>query len=88
MTVTDRPDVMVDGRQAKVYDVVTDPTCGTDDPPGDPDVWWGSNQTHRIYAIPTGTDTILVMTWNLGGAIDSKLLNAIADRFVQSMTFD
>ena len=88
MTVTDQPDVVVDGRVAKVYDVVTDGTCGTDDPPGDPDVWWGSNQTHRIYAIPTGTDTILVMTWNLAGALDLTQLNEIANRLVERMTFD
>lgn len=88
MEVTDQPDVAVDGRVAKVYDVVTDPTCGSDDPPGDPNVWWGANQTHRIYAVPTGTDTILVMTWNLPGDLELAQLNAIADRVVESMTFD
>ena len=88
MEVTDQPDITVDGRVATVYDVVADATCGEDDPPGDPDVWWGARQTHRIYAVPTGTDTILVMTWNLPGNLELTRLNAIADRLVQSMTFD
>jgi len=88
LEVTDQPDITVDGRQAKVYDVVTDQTCGSDDPPGDPDVWWAALQDHRIYAVPTGTDTILVMTWNLPNDLDLARLNAIADRLVQSLTFD
>jgi hypothetical protein len=38
--------------------------------------------------VPTGTDTILVMTWNLGGDLELARPNAIADRVVESMTFD
>ena len=34
---------------------------------------------HRFYAIPTGTDTILAITW------DSDL--AATDKLVESMTF-
>lgn len=88
MTVTDAPDVVVDGRPAKVYDVVMGPLCGTDqDPvPGGPDIWFGAHERHRIYAIPTGTDTILVITWPNDGP--SEPVNAVADRLVGSLAFD
>jgi hypothetical protein len=80
--------VTVDGRPAKVYDLVLGPTCGSDDPPGSPDVWFGANEMHRIYAIPTGTDTILVFTWNLGRELEQARLNEITDRFVERLTFE
>jgi hypothetical protein len=88
MTVTDAPDVVVDGRPAKVYDVVMGPQCGTDqDPvPGRPDIWFGAHERHRIYAIPTGTDTILAITWPNDGP--SEPVNAVADRLVASLEFD
>jgi hypothetical protein len=89
ITVTDRPDFTVDGRVAKVFDIVMGATCGTDkDPvPGQPDVWFGANETHRIYAIPTGTDTILVVTWNQGQNAPPEAIGFIADRLVLSLDF-
>ena len=89
ISVTGRPDLTVDGRPAKVFDIVMGETCGTDrDPvPGSPDVWFSSGETHRIYAIPTGTDTILVITWNQGGNAPPEVIGGIADRLVTSLHF-
>ena len=85
-TVTDQPDIIVDGRTAKVYDVVLGGVCGEDPVPGGPDVWFNAHEKHRIYAIPTGTDTILVFTWP--NANPPELINPVADRLVQSFQFD
>ena len=61
--ITDQPDMTVDGRVAKVYSVEFGHWCDSTGHQGD--VWSGrSNGFHRMYAIPTGTDTILVITWN------------------------
>ena len=84
--VADQPDMTVDGRVAKVYDVRTSFDCHTTAAIGDVSTY--SNQWHRMYAIPTGTDTILVMTWNQGGTLPQEGVNAIADRLVASFKFD
>jgi len=88
--VTDQPDMTVDGRVAKVYDVGLGSNCDSTGHQGD--VWSGrSFEHHRIYAIPTGTDTILVITWNEGGArpaMPQESVTAIADRLVSSFQFE
>jgi len=97
--VTDQPDMTVDGRVATVYDVWFGGVCDSTGHQGD--VWSGrSFGFHRIYAIPTGTDTILVITWNDADIVPRESLqqlraaqaaagvNAIADRLVASFQFD
>jgi hypothetical protein len=93
--VTDQPDMTVDGRVAKVYNVELGSNCDSTGHQGD--VWSGrSFEVHRIYAIPTGTDTILVITWNEGwhwltregGNVPQESVTAIADRLVASFHFE
>ena len=89
LTVTDQPDMTVDGRAAKVYDIELGFDCGGDYL-GDVSSW--SGQKHRMYAIPTGTDTMLVITWNTGvdqgGTVPQESVTAIGDRLVASFDFD
>jgi hypothetical protein len=84
--VTDQPDMTVDGRVAKVYDLRLGSDCDSTGYLGDFSM--GSNEFHRIYAIPTGTDTILVINWNLPRVVPQKSVNAISDRLVASFQFD
>ena len=85
--VTDQPDMTVDGRVATVYDVKLGNRCDSTGHQGD--VWSGrSYGHHRIYAIPTGTDTILVITWNDGDTVPQESITAIADRLVASFEFE
>lgn len=85
--VTDQPDMTVDGRVAKVYDIKFGSDCDSTGHQGD--VYMGdSNQSHRVYAIPTGTDTILVITWNEGRNVPQESVTAIGDRLVASFKFD
>ena len=66
----------VDGRTATAWDVTFGARCaGSRDGP----VYMSAGDHHRFYAIPTGTDTILAITW------DSDL--AATDKLVESMTF-
>jgi hypothetical protein len=84
--VTDQPDMTVDGRVAKVYDFKIGSDCDSTGHQGD--VWTTSTELHRIYAIPTGTDTILVITWNDGDNVPQESVTAIADRLVASFHFE
>ena len=84
LTVADQPDMTVDGRTAKVYDVALG-DCGGDYV-GDVSSYMG--RSHRMYAIPTGTDTILVITWNEDSNVPQESVTAIADRLVASFQFD
>jgi hypothetical protein len=84
--VTDQPDIVVDGRVAKVYDVTLGSGCGDAGAVGDVSTY--SYQSHRFYAIPTGTDTILVINWNQPGILPRETVNAISDRLVASFTFE
>lgn len=84
--VVDQPDMTVDGRVAKVFDVRTSHDCRSDTAVGDVSTY--SNQLHRFYAIPTGTDTILVITWNQGGTMSDGIVNDIADQLVESLEFE
>ena len=54
--------------------------------------WFQTNEHHRIYAIPTGADTIIAVTWgnDFGGAGEEFLneMNAATDDIVRSMDFE
>jgi hypothetical protein len=53
--------------------------------------WFGAGETHRVYAVPTGADTILVLTWGVSFMGLSEefgdAVNAATDDLVRSMTF-
>lgn len=87
LAVTDRPALTVEGRQAKVWDITLPDACtaSADRPGGDPDLWFQAGEQHRIYAIPTGADTILVITWPRKGAEAKD--NAETDPLVRSLRF-
>jgi hypothetical protein len=79
----------VDGRPAKAWDVTTGDHC--DRMAGRPPPWFGPGERHRVYAVPTGSDTILVITWGVdfGNGSEEYLdaVNAATDDLVQSMKF-
>jgi hypothetical protein len=86
--------IAVDGRTALAWDVELGDSCVSD---GDVPVpgaafWFQANEHHRIYAIPTGDDTILAVTWGneFGGAGEEFLdqMNAASDDLVRSMDFE
>ncbi len=81
-TVSPPVELVVDGRTALRFDIVQSEACvrGTD--PESPDVF--SIDGFRVYAIPTGDDTILFTAWTDGG---SDIASG-ADELVRSMTFD
>ena len=68
--------LQVDGRTATAWDLTFGARC---DGSRDGAVYMSAGDHHRFYAIPTGTDTILAITW------DSDL--AATDKLVESMTF-
>lgn len=79
----------VDGRPAMVWDTQTGGNC--DAIPSRNPPWFGVDERHRIYAVPTGSDTILVITWGVdwGNGSEEYLdqVNAAADELVRSMKF-
>lgn len=88
-TVSKATDMTVNGRPAKRWDVTFGAACGygsATPPPGPgPVVYMNPGETHRFYAVSTGTDTILVITWVID--VDAKAVNAASDLLVGSMTF-
>ena len=86
-TVSKTTSLEVDGRTAHRWDVTFGPRCQQVPPPSGPgaEVWMGPQEKHRFYAIPTGTDTILAITW--GDGVNDAAINDAADKLVQSMTF-
>jgi hypothetical protein len=82
----------VDGRAALRWDVFG-PVGVCDRTADQPAPWFGAGERHRIYAVPTGSDTILVMTlginWSNGPDNERYLdeVNAATDELVQSMKF-
>lgn len=93
LTVSDPMEISLDGRTALAWDVAVDASCVA----GDPSVegasfWFQPGEHHRIYAIPTGDDTVLGVTWGneFGGAGEEYLdeMNAAIDDLVASMDFD
>jgi hypothetical protein len=53
--------------------------------------WFAAGEDHRVYAVPTGADTILVLTWGVDfmGLSEEygEAVNAATDDLVQSMEF-
>lgn len=85
ITVTDERDLVVDGRTAKSFSINIngDDVCGLWTPPlGPGEFYYG----FRVYAIPTGDDTILYLPWSDGGSF--PYIERAADELVRSMTFD
>jgi hypothetical protein len=95
VSVSEPMTLTVDGRQALAFDVQLGPDCydgGAESVPGHPVIAFARNERHRVYAIPTGNDTILVATWGGGyqgeGETHLDALNAATDQLVESMNFD
>ncbi len=94
LTVSDPIELSVDGRTALAWDVELAESCyaGGEPPVSNAAFWLQANEHHRIYAIPTGDDTILALTWgnDFGGAGEEFLaeMNAAIDELVSSMVFD
>lgn len=93
LTVSDPIALTVDGRTAAGWDVELGESCGTGEPSVDGGTFWfQANEHHRIYAIPTGDDTILAVTWgnDFGGAGEEFLdeMNIATDDIVRSMDFE
>jgi hypothetical protein len=93
LTVSDQIELSVDGRTASAWDVGLGESCFTGEPPVDGAAFWfQTNEHHRIYAIPTGADTIIAVTWgnDIGGAGEEFLdeMNAATDDIVESMVFE
>jgi hypothetical protein len=90
LVVSDPVQVTVDGQTALRWDV-TGPVGVCDLSAVRPPPWFGAGERHRIYAVPTGSDTILVITWgpNWGGvaAEHADAVNAATDELVGSMDF-
>lgn len=89
ITVTDAPDVrLASGATAKAFDVVMGASCydSTDAPPGAPPIWFSANEVHRVYAVPDGAGTVLVITWP--GSTGPAAMNASTDRLVESLRFE
>lgn len=82
----------VDGRIAVRWDVAFGSKCQsgahhqTTGPGPVPAVAFGPNERHRFYAIPTGSDTIVVITWAYG-TTSLAAVNDAADSLIQSMMF-
>ncbi|HLO36397.1 MAG TPA: hypothetical protein VK194_09960, partial [Candidatus Deferrimicrobium sp.] len=87
LTVTDLSALTVAGRQAKAWDITLPAACtaAADPPDGSPDLWFQAGGQHRIYAVPTGADTILVITWPSKGSAAKE--NAETDPLVTSLRF-
>lgn len=87
LKVTDRPAMSVDGREAQVWDITLPDVCTATAgrPGGNPDLWFQAGEQHRIYAVPTGADTILVITWPSKGSEAKE--NAETDPLVGSLRF-
>lgn len=83
LDVTERTSTSVDGRQAQSWDV----SCRKVGPPQvENTLMFQAGDPHRIYAIPSGDDTILLITSKGGGDFDS--FNRSVDELVRSITFD
>lgn len=94
LTVSEPTEMIVDGRTAMYYDIQLSASCEIpgDPMPGRPVVWFNVNERHRVYAVPSGDDLIIVFTWGAGyqGEGDEILddLNLATDDLVRSIVFD
>ena len=83
MTVSDPVELTVDGRTAFRFDTIArDPCRGREGAMIPPEFDIGT----RVYAIPTGHDTIIYSIWSDAGSRAG--VEAGADELVRSMTFD
>jgi hypothetical protein len=85
-------ELTVDGRTALRWDVFVPASChaAASDSSTGAAIWFGPREHHRLYAVPTGRDTILIATWGAGYEGGEPLLGAIntwADSFVEAMQF-
>jgi hypothetical protein len=93
-TVGEPIELIIQGRPALAFDVALGEECVTGSEPPIPGnaFWFQAGEHHRVYAIPTGDDTILGVTWGteFGGAGEEFLdtLHAAVDDLVRSMNFD
>jgi hypothetical protein len=93
-TVSEPAELIVAGRRALAFDVALGPGCysGGEPPAAGSAFWFQAGEHHRVYAIPTGDDTILAVTWGtaFGGEGEEFLdtANAAFDELVRSMRFD
>jgi hypothetical protein len=78
----------VDGRSATIWDVQTGGHC---DARGSRAPFFGPDERHRVYAVPTDKDTVLVFTWGVdwGNGSEGYLdqVNAATDELVRSIRF-
>lgn len=78
----------VDGRAAMIWDVQTGGHC---DARGTRAPFFGPDERHRVYAVPTGVDIVLVLTWGVdwGNGSEAYLdqVNAATDELVRSIKF-
>jgi hypothetical protein len=87
-TVTDRTDLaLAGGGVARVFDVSLSAGCysSSDSPPGNPQIWFGAGQQHRVYAIQRGDRTVLVITWT--PPEDAAATNTATNHLVASLQF-
>lgn len=84
--------IVVDGRQGMSWDIGLPTGCAEGGGASGAVIGFESGEHHRVYAIPTGTDTIIAFTWGsgYGGTGEEKLsdINAWADQLVASMRFN
>jgi hypothetical protein len=88
-TVTDRADLaLAGGGVARVFDVSLSDACysSTDSPPGNPQIWFGAGEQHRVYAIQRGDRTVLVMTWS--PLQDAAAMDTATNQLVGSLQFN
>lgn len=88
-------ELTVDGRAARAWDVGLSATCwdGSSNGPGpSTSIFFSAMEHHRVYAVPTGQDTIVIFTWGAGygGEGEGRLsaLNTWTDQLVASMRFE
>jgi hypothetical protein len=93
-TVSEPAELIVGGLRALAFDVALGSGCysGGEPPAAGSAFWFQAGEHHRVYAIPTGDDTILAVTWGTGfGGEGEEFLdtaNAAFDELIRSMHFD
>ena len=95
LEVSPADSLTVDGREALGWDVtLPEGVCDEQSEAqaqNVPPPWFAAGENHRVYGVPTGTDTILVLTWGVsyGGLSEEygDAVNAATDDLVRSMTF-
>lgn len=94
LTITRRPDISLSSGTAMSWDVALASTCysgdGTFSSPA-PVVWFQAKEHHRVYAVPTPSGTMLILTWGNGyrgeGEDVLPAVNAWTDQLVKTIRF-